>query len=291
MKTHLECFQCFANQVLVASRLASKDEKLHKLAIQKVMAKLAELDTDLPPPAAGAFIYKTVREISGNFDPYADIKRESNEFAMSLYNDLKQQVESSQNPLKTAVILAAAGNIIDFGTGRTIHKKDTLDALEDALKNPPEGNIDRLCSAMKSAENILVLGDNAGEIVLDRLMIEALGRDKADIIYAVRGGPIINDALLEDAQYVGMENIARVVSNGSESPGVFLDDCSGEFKKIFKNADVIVSKGQGNFEALSDTDHDINFILRAKCPVVSRYLNVPEGTNLVIEKKGMELIM
>ena len=123
------------------------------------------------------------------------------------------------------------------------------------------------------------LADNAGEIVFDRLLIEQLPIDRVTV--AVRGYPVINDATLDDAETAGLTDIVDVISNGSDAPGTLLDDCSEAFRSRFEEADLIIAKGQGNYETLAQSPRPIFFLLRVKCPVVARDLDYPVGSMVV----------
>ena len=176
-----------------------------------------------------------------------------------------------------AVRFAIAGNIIDFG----VHSEIDDAVIRDTLDRAVEAHISdhSLCefkSAVELAADILYLGDNAGEIVFDRLLIEQLPCEK--VTYAVRGKPIINDATFVDAQFAGITELVEVIDNGSDAPGTLLDDCSQEFRARFEEADLILSKGQGNYESLSDGTGNIVFLLMAKCPVIARDIGYDVGS-------------
>ena len=142
-------------------------------------------------------------------------------------------------------------------------------------------------AVLKRANTILYLGDNAGEIVCDKILIEEIQRnfEAKTIFFAVRGFPIINDVLLEDAYECGMDKTATVISNGSDAPGTILEDCSQKFLEIYHFADMIISKGQGNFETLSDREECLFFLLRAKCPVITVDINCSIGDTVLIKNK------
>ena len=134
-----------------------------------------------------------------------------------------------------------------------------------------------------NAQDILYLADNAGEIVFDRLLIEQLPMQKITVV--VKGFPIINDATMEDAVAAGLTEIVSVIDNGSDAPGTILEICSDAFVSRFEQADLIITKGQGNYETLSDIDKNIYFILKAKCPVIASDLGCPIGQMVLINKR------
>ncbi|MBN1361800.1 MAG: DUF89 family protein, partial [Sedimentisphaerales bacterium] len=141
-----------------------------------------------------------------------------------------------------------------------------------------------LKGAVAAAETILYLGDNAGEIVFDRLLIEQMPLEK--VTFVVRGSPILNDALLADAQAVGLTDLIDVIDNGADAPGTILEGCSKAFRRRFEKADLVISKGQGNYETLSDVDKDIFFLLRPKCAVLARHLNCELGRLILFRAGG-----
>ncbi|MBC8206863.1 MAG: DUF89 family protein, partial [Kiritimatiellaeota bacterium] len=192
---------------------------------------------------------------------------------------LRRDVEQSDNRLLTAVNFAIAGNIIDMGAKTGLRESDLVDAIEHAAENELAGDIDAFVSAVRNAEHILYLCDNAGEIVFDTLLIEQLGPER--VTAAVRGKPIINDALMEDARAAGLTDLVPVIGNGSDAPGTVLDECNEEFRTAFESADLIISKGQGNFETLSDSNRPIFFLFKVKCPVVAATTGVPLGTHVL----------
>ncbi len=279
MKTTYDCIPCFIRQSLDAVRLATSDEKIHEQVLRGVLAAASKMNMDQSPPVMGQYIHKLIRELSGHDDPYKKIKNRFNNFALKLYPDLKQRIQSSFNPMDTAVRIAIAGNIIDFGVNSQLDRSVISDTIEQALSAQVFGNIEVLCDSIDSAENILYLGDNCGEIVFDRLLIEQLPVDK--VTFVVRGGPIINDATMADARETGITELVTVMDNGSNIPGTVLEKCSKEFRECFAHADLIIAKGQGNYETLSSCEKNIFFLLKAKCPVISGHMGCEPGSFIV----------
>jgi damage-control phosphatase, subfamily I len=279
MKTSYDCLPCFIRQALEAARLATSDEKIHEQVLRGVLAAASKMNLDQSPPVMGQYIHKLIRKLSGHPDPYKKIKDRFNSFALELYPDLKQRIRSSSNPMDTAIRMAIAGNIIDSGVNAKIDRAIILDTVEQAMSVQLYGSIDILCDSINSAENILYLGDNCGEIVFDRLLIEQLPVHK--VTFVVRGGPIINDATMADARETGMTELVNVMDNGSNIPGTVLGKCSKEFRECFAQADLIIAKGQGNYETLSGCEKNIFFLLKAKCPVISGHVGCETGSFIV----------
>ncbi|MDD3733204.1 MAG: ARMT1-like domain-containing protein, partial [candidate division Zixibacteria bacterium] len=195
--------------------------------------------------------------------------------------------EQSQKPLETAVRLAIAGNIIDFGPNSRLVDTQVSEAIEHSLSAPLDTEeLETFKKSLNTSSVILYLGDNAGEIVFDRLLIEQLPLDK--ITFVVKGYPVINDATMSDAIATGLTELVRVIDNGHDAPGTIIDQCSDEFKKIYARADLVIAKGQGNYETLSNEDKNIFFLLKAKCPIIARHLAVELGS-IVIRRNHFNL--
>lgn len=280
VKTSLDCVPCFFKQALDAARLAGAAKSTQKKILEVLAKEILNFDRKSCPSEMGRTLYRLVRKITNRDDPFRQIKRKSNEFALELYPHLKKRVAQSKDRLLAAIELAIAGNIIDYGIKSLNIDREMAKILaeEDKAIRRESKAIFMYPSfkrALKSAKDILYIGDNAGEIVFDRILLEELKNKK--ITFVVRGGPIINDALLEDAKFCGIDRYARVISSGCDAPGTILDYCSKGFLKVFKRAELIISKGQGNFEALADLRAPIFFLFRAKCPVVARHLSCRLG--------------
>ena len=280
MKTYLDCIPCFFGQALFTARTLKLDPKTIKGILDQLGSALAHIPMDCPPPETGRMVYKIVKEASGVDDPFRSIKDESIQGALKRYPSLKALVIGSNDPLDTAVRLAIAGNVIDFGINRTF---DLEEEISRALRVKPVCyHLNAFRERLERAENILFLGDNAGETVFDRILIETLGRP---VTYAVKEKPIINDATYEDAVKSGLKNVAHIVSSGCDTPGTILERCSETFVEIIKKSDLIISKGQGNFEALFGEPLPIFFLLKVKCKTVASHLDVDEGALIL---KGMQ---
>ena len=272
MKTYLDCFPCFLSQALRAVRIATDDEKQIKNVLDEVGMMLRDIPLESSPPESGRLIYQKVSEITGNSDPYKKIKDESTRDALALYPSLKNQVEKSNDRLMTAVRIAVAGNVIDFGANWKFDlKHDVAEILE---KEFAICDYNRFKDRLAEAGEILYIGDNAGECVFDRILIEEM---KKPVIYVVRGTPVINDAIYEDAVKAGIDKVATILSSGTDAPGTILKTCSEEFKKVYNNSKFIISKGQGNYEALSNEKHSIFFLLKVKCHVIANDIGIDEG--------------
>jgi uncharacterized protein with ATP-grasp and redox domains len=276
MKTYLDCIPCFFKQALFAARAALDDEKKIKQVLDRIGMLVSEIPLHSSPPETGREVYRTVREITGVDDPFAGLKAESIKKALALYPSLKEVVGVYGDPLETAVRLAVAGNIIDFGADPDFQlEQDIQEALQ---KEPVINHYEAFKNKLEGAREILYLADNAGETVFDKLLIKVMAKH---VIYAVRDGPVINDATVEDAVKSGLDQVATVVSSGCDAPGTILNRCSEKFLDLFQRADLIISKGQGNYETLSGEQRPIFYLLKAKCPVVASDLGVKQGDTVI----------
>ena len=284
MKTFLDCIPCFVRQGLDSARLATDNEQIHEQVVRETLRLAADLDMSQSPPAIGQKIHRLIRKLIGNNDPYHSVKEQFNNLALKLYPELEERVGESEDPFATAVRLAIAGNIIDLGVKTSLAESDVEKTIEQSLTSHFDDNqIQGFKDAVAQAEKILYLADNAGEIVLDRLLIEQLPVERVTVV--VKGEPVINDATMEDAKTAGLTNIVEVIDNGSDAPGTILETCSQAFRDRFEDADLVIAKGQGNYETLSDVHKNIFFILKAKCPVIARDLGCEVG-EMILQKNN-----
>ena len=285
--TDYRCYFCFARafERIIEKENLSPEEKRNFASDLFGMFNTEKREFSVP--AFSRDLHHFLRQYIKNSDPYKDIKRQSNDLALGMYPALKKMVLESENSFETALRLAIAGNIIDYGVSdhfdlqAALHKVLNFDFAID--------HSTELKKAVTKAKTVLYLGDNTGEIVFDKLFIETIMHP--NLWFAVRGAPVINDATLEDARHVGMDEVADVVSNGYDAPSTLLEHCSAEFQELFNKADVIISKGQGNLEGLLDhaSEKEIYFLLMVKCDVIADILGVTKDSfvafNRLILKK------
>ncbi|MBW2661380.1 MAG: DUF89 family protein [Deltaproteobacteria bacterium] len=281
MKTYFDCFPCFLSQALRAARIATDDERKVKKVLDEVGLMLKDIPLESSPPESGRLIYRKVSEITGNGDPFREIKDKSTKKALSLYPSLKSHVEKSDDSLLTAIRIAIAGNVIDFGPNRSFDiEKDTAKTLKKDFVICDYG---RFKDCLDKADEILYIGDNAGECVFDKVLIEEM---KKPTIYVVRNTPVINDATYEDAVKVGIDKVATILSSGTDAPGTVLKTCNSEFMNVYKKSRLIISKGQGNYEALSNEKSPVFFLLTVKCQVIANDIGAVEGDIIL---KGIDI--
>lgn len=269
MKTNFECFPCFIEQAIRATQMVTDDEKIVKEIVDRVGEHFREIPLTYTPPEMGAFIYGTVREITGEHDPYLAIKNESIQQVLSIYSNLEKMVANATDPLLAAIKLATIGNVLDFGISRKYDLSEEIAKIEEMEYGI--FHYETFIEQLDKASSLLFIGDNAGETVFDKILIKTMGKP---VTYVVREEPVINDATLEDALQSGLGEVAEIISSGSRAPGTILKLCNEDFLHRFAQADLVISKGQGNYEGLSGVDRQVFFLLRAKCPVIARHAGV-----------------
>ena len=275
MKTEIECFPCFLRQTVIALRqLYCMRDVVHQEIFREVLAIMQKADMDKPPAYTTTFIHRAIRDRLGE-DPFGKIKQAYNKIAMGLYPDLKKTVVNSRDPLRTAARLSIAGNIIDFGIFTAVDiEASVANALKDTIA---VDDYDPFRRAIDEAESVMYLLDNAGEIVFDKLLIEELRLKGKKVRAVVKGSPVLNDVTMEDASQVQLTDLCEVMDNGSDAVGTVLEWTSPEFQAHFQSADLIISKGQGNFETLTGNGKRTYFLLQSKCEVVSKNLGLSSG--------------
>ena len=280
MRTYLDCIPCFLRQSLEASRMVTSSETLHEIVLKKVMGYLQVISSfNNPPSELSKEVHAIVRNMLNCKDPYREVKKKSNEMANELYPRLEQIVEEAKDPFLMATKLAIIGNVIDFGA---MNRFDVKDMINKAItENIDDNAYSRFKESIEKAQTILYLADNAGEIFFDKLLIKKFAEMGKRIVYAVKNNPIINDATIEDAKFAGIDKFAEVLpadeGQDKSAPGILLNYASSKFLNYFRNADVVIAKGQGNYESLSNSGREIFFLLVVKCPLVARDIRADIG--------------
>ena len=284
MNTLLECIPCFARQALDAVNEAVADPARREILLRRLMRDIADGDWSGTPPAMAQRLQRSIREALGDPDPYRAIKDRMNEMAARLVPALRARIAAHPDPREAAVRVAIGGNLLDVGAKTQIAAEDLPAHLETIWTQPLCGDVAELFAAAERARSILYLADNAGEIVFDRLLIEQLPAGKITLF--VRGRPVLNDATAADAESAGLPELVPVLDNGSDAPGTILDDCSDEFRGWFDRADLVIAKGQGNYETLSEVDKNVYFLFTVKCPLVATRVGEPVGSLVIKAAKS-----
>lgn len=274
MKIAYECIPCLARQAVEIAEEMTSDTQIQEQIISASIAELGKFCFDEMAPEIAHRMHSHAKRLTGIRDPYQALKAGYNTTAMTIAQMLRDEkrIEGSEDPFDTACRVAIAGNIIDFSVGLDLEAGDILKSVEDSLIKPLYGvGSKALQEAIASAHSILYLADNSGEIVFDRFLIEQMPLEKVTLV--VKGGPIVNDATLEDAVSTGLTELVKVIDNGHDAQGTILSKCSEAFLEAFEQADLIISKGQANFETLNEVEgKQIFFLMRAKCQSVAKVI-------------------
>lgn len=275
MEAELDCVPCFVRQALEAVRMVTGDRLKQEKVLREVLSALSKTSFKGPPTEIAHVVHGIVKKVADNPDPYREVKKKSNKMALELYPELKKMVQNSNNRLLTAVKLAIAGNIIDYGPSS---KFDVNKTIKEVLTQDLEINdFQKFEQVLRSAKNVIYLGDNAGEIVFDRVLLEEMLNKK--VAFFVRAEPILNDATVEDAMEVGIDKFADIMKISVDSEG--MNRNSEEFVNFLRQADLVISKGQGNYEALSDRKAGVFFLLKVKCPAVAKHIGAHVGSTVL----------
>jgi len=253
--------------------------------LRQMLHVFATFDYHQSPPVLGCKMHTLIRESIHNPDPYHQIKEEYNQMMMDLYAKFERLVKRSKDPFDASMRLAIAGNVIDFGSQHQLDIMGTINRVMDA--NLAIDHSSQLRIDLEQADSLLYIGDNCGEIVLDKLFLSML--DVPIKYFAVRESPIINDVTFEDAILTGIDKVAKVITTGDNSPGAVWESTSEQFQTVFKNADVVIAKGQGNLEGLMEVAHDsLYFLLVTKCDLIARRVGTKKEEFIV--KRGKTIL-
>lgn len=273
MDVAFECIPCTVQSCLRLLDEGCVDEALREGMLRQALQFLATADWRQSPPSLARELHAQLRLSANDTDPYREIKQRSNKAMLARADDLRDRLARAKDPFALAVRLAVAGNVIDFGARHLFDPAATIDRVLTA--DLAVDHTRQLGADLADARSVLYIGDNAGEIVFDGLFLETLAHPA--VTFVVRGGPVINDVTLADAELVGIPDLARVITTGDDAPGVILNRASPEFHTAFTAADVVIAKGQGNLEGLWNVSRDVYFLLTVKCERIARHLEVPVG--------------
>lgn len=288
MKHSIDCLPCLLNQAVRTAKKHLPNEADQIELVKNVMAAMFTIEENASAPYIAHKIQIALKQALKNPDPYRQEKNYYNLEMLKLEKELLQLLETAEDPFDTGLKLAAAGNIIDFGPGYDLSKDKVLESIKETLlKDYPLEISHSLQAALGRAGNLLYLGDNAGEIVLDKIFIAAIKDYYPDlqIYFATRGKPVLNDITEADAYLVVMDRLARIINNGTDIPGTVLEYCSADFQKIYTDADVIISKGQGNFESLFGSGREnLYYIFLCKCSLFMERLGARQNDIMLIKE-------
>ncbi|WP_456418719.1 damage-control phosphatase ARMT1 family protein [Methanocaldococcus infernus] len=288
MKIKPECAICIVRQIVDISKEVADEEEQFNL-IKKCFKVIEEnYGKDVVPAVMGTKVHRYFKEISGCKDPYKRLKEKANEIALKYYDYVKNLIKGDERErLRKSVLATIAGNTIDYGAYstnlnieevllKTLNEELKIDNSEELLKYLKDKNI----------KKVLYICDNAGEIVFDKLLMELIKSYGKEVIAVVKGKPILNDATIEDAKVAKIDEVAKIVTTGSDIIGIILEECSEEFLKELDSSDIIIAKGMGNYESLTEynIEKPIFFILKAKCNPVAQNIGVKRGDNVILKR-------
>ncbi|KJS03315.1 MAG: hypothetical protein VR68_01520 [Peptococcaceae bacterium BRH_c4a] len=281
MQPFVDCVHCYLKQAVTCMNIAGIDEERQHRILFDLMDDIKIMDRSRTPAENSTEMLLTVYKLINNPDPYKEVKIKSNDLALELYPDLKDYLDRSGDRLREALKISVSGNVIDLGINRSF---DINASLKHSLNTGfARDDYDLFKKTLDTAEEVVIIGDNSGEIVFDRLLAEELSRMGKRITYIVKGGPILNDATLEDAAQAGINKTAGIITTGSNYLGLPLKKVSGEIIKLLKESRLIISKGQANFESLEHEDlarGRIFFLLKIKCESVGKVAGATFGDNV-----------
>lgn len=286
-RLHHECLSCMTKIHLNKYPEGTTDEQKVEY-MQRVLKVLAEAPEKYGAPVIVRTINQIQDEMFGMKQDYAQIKRHYNQVMLNHEEQVKSKLAQSDDPIKTGIQYAMIGNYIDFGARISVNEEQLTELLNDSDRFViDEKQYGELTDDLESAHKMVYLTDNCGEIVMDKLLIREIQKKYPDlkVTVLVRGEEVINDATLEDAAQVGLTESAEVFPNGSDIAGTWLEEISEEAKSVLEEADVIISKGQGNFETLRKCGMNIYYIFLCKCDLFANTFQVPKLTGMLINEK------
>jgi len=287
MKIHDKCLPCVINQVIKVANITGvyKKEEL----LKEVFVYLSKMDYESTTPEIIGQVFNMIKKHTNNPDPYKETRNYYNTLFLKLLPEFEMRIEQLENPFQLAVRYAIIGNIIDFNPIHNTLLEDIFDYFEkmEQLELAIDDSAS-LRNDILNAKKLLYLGDNCGEICMDKILLKRIKVLNPDvkILFGVRGKPVVNDSIAEDAYYVGIDEYAEVIDNGDDSLGTVLNRTSSEFKEIYTNADVVIAKGQANYECLSEENKNIYFLLMTKCDVIANDIGVAENKMICMKNNA-----
>ena len=289
IRLNSECIKCLLNKYL--NKLpVEPDEEQKVLYFQRILKIISEAEMSVSAPEIVAEVNKLQREMFGKWEEYTEIKKYYNGLLLSMEDELCEKISLSDDPIRTAVGYSMMGNYIDFGVMDSVEDTKLRELLEESrnMKLDTE-ELEKMKSELSGAKSLVFLTDNCGEVVLDKILIKEIKREypELNIDIIVRGKPVLNDATMEDALQIGLDSIARVTDNGSDVAGTCLEKISKDALAIIEAADVIIAKGQGNFETMRYCGKNVYYMFLCKCQLFADRCNVPRFTPMILNDLRM----
>lgn len=286
MRMNDKCLPCMVNQVIKVADITGINEKEELL--REVFTYLSKLDFNETTPEIIGVIFEMIKRHTDNPDPYKETRNYYNTLFLKLLPEFERKIEQAENSFQLAIRYAIVGNIIDFNP---IHNT-LLEDIYDCFKKMEQWELaiddsKELMEDIFNAKTILYLGDNCGEICMDKILLKKIKERTPNVrlLFGVRGKPVVNDSIAQDAYFVGIDEYAEIIDNGDGSLGTVLNRTSSAFKDVYKKADVVIAKGQANYECLSEENKNIYFLLMTKCDVIAKDINVEEKKMICMKNK------
>ena len=289
VRLNSECIKCLLNKYL-NNPPTEADEETRVRYFQKVLELISKATPETSAPEIVAQVSLVQKEIFGKEDDYTELKKYYNNLMLGLESELAENIDKAQDGLRLAVNYAMLGNYIDFGAMDSVDENKLKELLSDASGiKYDEIEFQNMKKDLKSAKKAVFLTDNCGEIALDKLLISKILKDNPDLELdiIVRGSPVLNDATTDDAKQVGLDKIATLSDNGSDIAGTCLDKISDRAKAIIDSADVIIAKGQGNFETMRYCKKNVYYMFLCKCQLFADRHQVPRFTPMLLNDLRM----
>lgn len=292
MKIHDKCLPCVVNQAIKVANITGIHKKEELL--REVFTYLSKMDFEITTPEIIGEIFSITKKYTNNPDPYKETRDYYNTLFLKLLSEFEKKVEQAENSFQLAIRYAIVGNIIDFNPIHNTLLEDISGYFEKMESS--ELAIDdskMLMEDILNADNLLYLGDNCGEICMDKLFLKKIKElnPNVKIFFGVRGKPVVNDSIAEDAYAVGIDEYAKIIDNGDGSLGTVLNRTSVEFREVYKKADVVIAKGQANYECLSEENKNIYFLLMTKCDVIAKDIDVEEKKMICMKTKLEKMLI
>jgi uncharacterized protein with ATP-grasp and redox domains len=290
MKIQENCLPCIVNQAIKVATMVGLEDK--EQLLRKTFTYLSQVDfkTSSTPEVIGEIFVLLKKEI-GNEDPYKETRVQYNKMFLEQIPDLEREINGVENPFIEAIKYAIIGNMIDFNPIHNLLLSDIETSFTRLKEEQLEINHSNLLiQEIGNAATILYLGDNCGEICLDKILIKKIKElnPSCQVFFGTRGEAVVNDSVEEDAYFVGIDDHATIISNGDSSMGTVLYRTSKRFQEIYKNADIVIAKGQANYECLSNENKNIYFLLMTKCSMIAMNIGVPE-MKMICMRNGKKL--
>ncbi len=286
MKIKRECIVCILNQIIRVSDFLNLSELKKDIILKKALSLSSEYDyRDITPPEFSEFLYDIVINETMEDDPYKTLKKDQNDMILKRADFFEDKINNSDDPLYKAGTYALAGNIIDYGGVQTFDLDlDDFDRIKIDIND-----FEKFRKKLHDSKQILYIADNAGEAVFDKFFIKQIKKifKNIDIYYAVKSKPAINDITKRDAEYIGIGEFTTIIESGMGMAGTIIHKTTEEFRNLYNTSDIVISKGQGNFETLETEEREILFIFKVKCKIVSEFSGIKQGSNIFAFNKTL----